>query len=332
MLITCTPFRVSFFGGGTDLPSFYRKEPGKVLSTAMAAHMYITVHRLSSLHPFRIRLSYSRTEQVQDVSEIEHPVVRACLEMLGIEVDRKSTSIADIPARTGLGSSSSFTVGLLHALHAFRGEFASASQLAEEACQVEIDMLGEPIGKQDQYAAAFGGLREYTFMEDDIVAIRPVICRRETIESLFDNLLMFYVGGTRDAREILQEQSTNAEANLDRLRRMRDMCEEGARILGGDPQKVTAFGKLLHEAWQLKRGLASKVSSPEIDEWYARALDAGATGGKLLGAGGTGFLLLFVEKDKQSSVREALGSLVEQEVTFEPEGSRIIYVGRSWWK
>lgn len=330
MLITCTPFRVSFFGGGTDLPAFYRAEPGRVLSTAISAHMYITVHRLSSLYPFRFRISYSQTEQVQDVNEIKHPVVRECLRMLEVDEPIEITSVADIPAKTGLGSSSSFTVGLLHALHAFKGDIVSANQLAEEACHVEINLLKEPIGRQDQYAAAFGGLRQYTFMQDDTVSVRPVICTRETITCLFENLMMFYVGGTRDAREILEEQSAGTAAKIGTLRSMRDLCEDAYKILNNGSKHLVDFGELLHEAWALKRGVTSQISNSIIDERYEQALEAGAIGGKLLGAGGTGFLLLFVEKNKQSNVRSALSNLVEQRITFEPEGSRIVYVGRDW--
>ncbi len=329
MLITSTPFRVSFFGGGTDLPAFYEKEYGQVLSTTLAAHMYITVHALSRLYPFRFRISYSRTEQVQDVNDIQHPVVRESLKLLGIDTPMEITSIADIPSKTGLGSSSSFTVGLLHVLHAFKGELVSAAQLAEEACHIEIDLLREPIGKQDQYAAAFGGLREYTFREDDTVNIRPVTCKQETLTALFDHLLMFYVGGTRKVKEILQEQQTKTPLKMDTLRQMRDLGEKGVKILHSQQRHLVEFGELLHEAWELKRSLTSKISSSVIDEWYARALEAGAVGGKLLGAGGTGFLLLFVEKHKQARVRQALEGLVEQAITFESEGSRIIYVGKS---
>lgn len=331
MLITCTPFRVSFFGGGTDLPSFYQKQPGQVLSTAIQAHMYITVHRLSNLYPFNIRVSYSRTELAKSPDEIKHPVVRECLKLLRIEEPIEITSIADIPAQTGLGSSSSFTVGLLHALHAFRGDFASPDQLAEEACRVEIELLQEPIGRQDQYAAAFGGLRRYTFFEDDTVGVRPLICTKKTINLLFDQLLMFYTGGSRAADEILKEQSDNTPVNMPALLRMRDLCEAGERILQGDQKNLSDFGRLLDETWQLKRTLTPRISNPRIDRWYKRARQAGALGGKLLGAGKSGFLLFFVEKDKQKQVRKALKSLTEQPISFEPEGSRLIYVGKHWY-
>jgi len=328
MLITSTPFRVSFFGGGTDLPSFYRLEPGRVLSTTISAHMYITVHRLSPLYPFKYRLSYSRTELAKSVAEIQHPVFRECLKFLRIKDPMEITSIADIPARTGLGSSSSFTVGLLHALHAFKGEYVSPEQLAEEACHVEIDLLKEPVGRQDQYAAAFGGLRRYTFIDDGTVSACPVICRAETLRKLFDSLLMFYVGGSREARGILKAQNARAAENISHLRSLRDLCGEGELILRKGPTAINGFGELLHEAWRLKKNLCPRISSPAIDGWYARGRKAGALGGKLLGAGGTGFLLFFAPKKTHPRLRRALNDLAEQPVVFEPEGSRLIYVGR----
>jgi len=319
---------MSFFGGGTDLLSFCEKETGKVLSSTIAAHMYITVHRLSNLYPFKIRVSYSRTELAETIDEVQHPVVRECLKMLNINHPIEITSIADIPSGTGLGSSSSFTVGLLHALHAFQGDYASPEQLAEEACRIEIDILNEPIGKQDQYAAAFGGLRKYTFLGRDRVTVQPTICRPDTLTRFYDSLLMFYVGGSRKAKDILEEQNSRTNGNMKNLLKMRYMCDQGEEILQGKPDRLPAFGQLLHESWRLKKSLSAKISNPWIDQWYGRARGAGAIGGKLLGAGGTGFLLLFVEPEKQPRVRKALGELLEQPVLFEPEGSRIIYIGK----
>lgn len=327
MLITRTPFRVSFFGGGTDLPAFYETETGKVLSTAISAHMYITIHRLSSLYPFRIRVSYSRTELVEEPDQLRHPVVRECLKMLNVTQPIEITSIADIPAKTGLGSSSSFTVGLLHALHAFQGDYVSPEQLAEEACHVEIDLLREPIGKQDQYAAAYGGFRKYTFKSQNRVSVFPIISKPEMLQRIFGNLLMFHVGGTRQAGDILRDQNANTGNNIKQLRRMRDMCDQGEEILRGEVDDIRDFGILLDQAWQLKKSLSSKISPPKIDLLYDRAREAGAIGGKLLGAGGTGFLLLFVEKEKQHRVRKVMKGMIEQKLIYEPEGSRIIYVG-----
>ena len=243
MIISRTPFRVSFFGGGTDLPAFYEEEPGAVVSSAINYHMFITVHRLSSLHPHRIRLSYSRTELVNSPEELQHPVVRAVLQWLDIREPIEITSIADIPARTGLGSSSSFTVGLLHALHVFRGEAVSAEQLAQEACHIEINLLGEPIGRQDQYAAAYGGVNYFRFMPDHVVHVQQVPCSRETLCKLERHLMMFYVGGTRSASDILSEQSKETPNKRHYLRQMRDLCPEALRILSSG-RDLVRFGEL----------------------------------------------------------------------------------------
>lgn len=324
MIISRTPFRVSFFGGGTDLPAFYQDEPGAVVSTTINRYMYITVHRLSSLYDHRIRLSYSKTELVYSAEELQHPVVRAALQILHIREPIEITSIADIPARTGLGSSSSFTVGLLHALHAFRGDYVSAEQLAKEACHVEIDVLGEPIGRQDQYAAAYGGLHYYEFLPDHTVRVTPVLCSRETVDALRRSLLMFYTGGSRSASEILSRQSQETESKRERLREMRDLCCEALHILArGD--NLLAFGDLLHHAWKLKRSLTDGITNDHIDSIYDRARQAGAIGGKLLGAGGAGFLLLFVGERNHEQVRAALSNLIEVPFEFESEGSKIIY-------
>jgi len=324
MIISRTPFRVSFFGGGTDLPAFYQNESGAVVSTTINRYMYITVHPVSPLYDHHIRLSYRKTEVVHSVQELQHPVVRAALEMLGFHEPIEITSIADIPARTGLGSSSSFTVGLLHALHVFRGEYVSAEQLAQEACHVEIDLLGEPIGRQDQYAAAYGGLRYYEFLPDHTVRVSPVLCSRKTIDALHRSLMMFYTGGSRSAREILSRQSKETQNKHEDLREMRDLCSEALHILACG-NNLVAFGDLLHHAWQLKRDLVDGITNERIDGIYNRARQAGAIGGKLLGAGGAGFLLLFVEQRHHDRVRAALSDLIEVPFDLESEGSKIIY-------
>ena len=330
MIISRTPFRVSFFGGGTDLSAFYQDEPGAVVSTTINRYMYITVHQLSPLYEHRIRLSYSKTELVHSAQELQHTVVRAALPMLDIREPIEITSIADVPARTGLGSSSSFTVGLLHALHVFRGEYVSAEQLAQEACHVEIDILGEPIGRQDQYAAAYGGIRYYEFLPGHTVRVTPVLCSQETVDSLRRSLMMFYTGGSRPAREILSRQSKETQNKRERLREMRDLCSEALRILArGD--NLVAFGELLHHAWELKRGLVDGITNEHVDSIYNHARQAGAIGGKLLGAGGAGFLLLLVEERNHNPVRTALSDLIEIPFDFESEGSKIIdYVDRRY--
>ena len=326
MIISRTPFRVSFVGGGTDLPSFYSRHPegGAVISMAVSRYVYITVNRRFDE---TLRLSYSRTEIVDDLESVKHPLFREALRATGVVRGIEATSIADIPSGTGLGSSSSFAVGLLHALHAFQGRHKTAEDLADEACHVEIDVLGEPIGKQDQYAAAFGGLRRYRFNSDGTVFVDPVICSEETKGRLFEHLMFYYLGGSRDARQILESQSKQTADKLEHLERMRALVDgfHDVLVTGSD---VRQLGEILHESWLCKRQLAENVSNSRVDELYDCARSAGALGGKLLGAGQAGFLMLFCPPGEQSRVREKLDGLREVRMSFEPEGSKIIYVGR----
>jgi len=322
MIISRTPFRVSFVGGGTDLPAFYNHEPGAVLSTTIDKYVYITVNRRFDE---TLRISYAKTEIVDNLDSVQHPLFRETMRFTGTTNGVEVTSIADVPSGTGLGSSSSFTVGLLHALHAYQNQYKSAGQLAEEACHIEIEVLGEPIGKQDQYAAAFGGLRVYEFNTDGKVYVTPVICSRETKAELFGQLMLFYIGGTRDARQVLAQQANNTASKLASLRAMRDSVKRFREILVRGT-RLAEIGELLHEGWMCKRQLASNVSNGAIDDTYERARKAGAIGGKLLGAGGGGFLLLFCACQRQNAVRTALSELREMSVAYEPEGSKIIYV------
>ncbi len=324
MIITKTPFRISFCGGGSDLPVFYEKHGGCVLSAGINKYMYITIH--PAFEPHTTVLKYAKTETVTRTQDIEHPIFRECLEKLrlsGVEI----ASTADVPAGTGLGSSSSFTVGLLHSLYCYRGTFVSKERLAQEACHVEIDQLGEPIGKQDQYAAAYGGLNFYEFNRDGSVFTEPVLMRPQAYCTLERSLMMFYVGGIHSASRILEEQGRNISSG-ERERNQLKICEY-ARALKEELQKGNpdALGELLHESWLLKRSLASGISSQQIDRWYAAALEAGALGGKLLGAGGGGFLLVYVKPDKQNAVRHALSALRELKFRFDLQGSSVIYVG-----
>jgi len=324
MIITRTPFRISFTGGGTDLPDFYRIEPGAVVSTAIDKYMYIVVNKRFDN---TIRVSYSRTEIVEDVEQIQHPLVREALKWVGITGEMEIVSIADIPAGTGLGSSSSFTVGLLNALYAYKGVLKSAEDLAREACRIEIDVVGEPIGKQDQYIAAYGGIRYIQFNPDETVFTEPIICTRESKEKLNQNLLLFYTGETREAGSILEEQKANVKQadKLDSLRKMRDLALELKSKLAGSPSP-DILGEFLHQGWMLKKRLASGISNNRIDRYYQKAIDAGARGGKILGAGGGGFLLLYCPPARQAEVRKALSALTLTKFSLEPEGSKIIYV------
>jgi D-glycero-alpha-D-manno-heptose-7-phosphate kinase len=325
MIISKTPLRMSFVGGGSDLPVFYRRFGGAVVSTAIDKFVYVSVNKKFD---DRIRVSYSKTEEVPSVDKIKHPLVREALKMLNIPGGIEITSIADIPAKgSGLGSSSSFTVGVLHALHAFANRYASAEQLARESCEIEIDRCGEPIGKQDQFAASFGGFNFIEFYPDDSVSVEPIICQRETIQELQDNTLVFYTGITRSASALLKTQQQVVGSEKAKQRVLARMVEF-ARNLRAELQKnnVGAFGEIIHENWLLKRSLTPNVSTSAIDTWYERARKAGAAGGKLLGAGSGGFLMFYAPAERHEAIRRALKDLRPMQFRFEPQGSKIIFV------
>jgi D-glycero-alpha-D-manno-heptose-7-phosphate kinase len=327
VIITRTPFRISFAGGGSDLPAFYSKEGGTVLTAAINKYMYLTVKERFG-NTFRV--SYSQTELCDHVEQIHHPIVRQCLDSIGIDRGLEIVSIADLPAQAGMGSSSSFTVGLLGALHALKGHVTSADQLAREACDIEINRLQEPIGKQDQYIAAYGGLQLIRFMPDQSVFVDPVICSVAVKRELNRRLMLFFTGETRAARQVLARQSANTSSNLPALRRLCGIACEMREVLthGRD---LNLFGRLLHDAWQVKKTLEKTISNDRIDQWYQRALDAGALGGKVLGAGSGGFLLFFCEPHHQERLRRALGDLTEIPFSFDPQGMKVIYVGEDHW-
>jgi D-glycero-alpha-D-manno-heptose-7-phosphate kinase len=326
LVVTRTPLRVSFAGGGTDLPAFYeRNGHGAVLSTAINRYVYVTVKRHSELFFEPIRLNYSKSEEVNHVDELENNIARECLKYLEIEPPIYISTVGDVPASTGLGGSSAFAVGLLNALHAYRGERVSAGQLAEEASYIEMDVLGEPIGKQDQYAAAFGGLNVFRFEPGGGVTVQHQRLTREQREMLFRCLLIFWTGHQRDAGRVLSEQAQNAEAQHDRLLRMRDQAHELNELFRRNGAvDLCELGRVLREGWELKRGLASSISTTQIDAWYERALAAGAEGGKLCGAGGGGFLMFVVPDEHQSAVRSALGELDEIQIGHETHGSEVV--------
>lgn len=323
MIITRTPFRMSFAGGGSDIASFYEKHGGCVLSTTINKYMYISVH--PSFESMDTVLKYSQTEIVNDVNEINHKYFKEVLNMLrisGVEI----TSTADVPAGTGLGSSSSFTVGLLHALYSYKGKFVSKEKLAQKACEIEIEHLKNPIGKQDQYAAAYGGLNYYQFNKDGSVFVEPIIMKNSMYQQLEKNLMMFYTGQLHSASKILKEQSGNITSGDKEANQLR-MCEL-ARELKDELQhnNIDAMGEILHEGWTLKRTLANGISNPVIDEYYDIAMKHGAIGGKLLGAGGGGFLLFYVPEKRQQEVRLAL-NLTQMPIALDTQGSAVIYVG-----
>ncbi len=324
MIVTRTPLRVSFFGGGTDLPAFYERECGAVLSTAINRYVYVTVKRHSELFFEPIRVNYSTSEQVDRVDELKNNIARECMRFLDIEPPIYISTVGDVPASTGLGGSSAFAVGLLNALHAYRGERVSAGQLAEEASYIEIDALGEPIGKQDQYAAAFGGLNLFCFKPDGGVTVEHQRIPNGQLAELFDSMLMFWTGHQRDASGVLTEQRRNTEVRLDALRRMRDQAQELHSQLGNGLIDVNSFGRMLDEGWRLKRKLASSITTKQIDRWYEAAVAAGAEGGKLCGAGGGGFLLFIAPPERHNAIREALPHLTEMVVAHESHGSQIV--------
>jgi len=321
MILTKTPFRISFAGGGSDLPEFYRRHAGLVVSTTIDKSMYIAIHPY--FHE-KIRIKYSRTEDVATIGEIEHPLVRECLRMLEIERGMEIASFADVPAGTGMGSSSAFTVGLLHALYAYKGKMPGGAELAKAACEIELERVGEPIGKQDQYAAACGGLNRIRFKQDGTVTVEPLKCPAETVRELERRLMLFYIGHERPAKSILSEQSKNMSdpAKFQQVVRMTELAEELSAAL--EKGNLDTFGEILDQGWQLKMGLAAAIGNDMIGDAYRLAREAGAEGGKLLGAGGGGFLLLSCARERQEKVRAALGHLREMRFAFSREGSQIL--------
>jgi D-glycero-alpha-D-manno-heptose-7-phosphate kinase len=323
MIISKTPFRISLAGGGTDLRKFYANEPGAVLSFAIDKYMYITVNRYFD---DSILLKYSKTELVDSLQKIRHPLLRECLRKSGLSKGIEMTSMADIPGGTGLGSSSSFTVGTLHALSAFKGEFCAPDELAQWACEIEIEKLQEPIGKQDQYIAAYGGFQFIEFMPDESVKVNPLILSDRTRKELFDRMILLYTGIRRKASSVLRKARSNFHKKQGALKRLRDLAYFSKESLQkGD---VESLGAVLHEGWEIKKSLACEVSNPKIDEAYLAALKSGASGGKILGAGGGGFLLLFCPPAKRSTVLNRLKGWREIPFRFEPEGSKIIHMSR----
>lgn len=323
LVVTRTPVRVSFAGGGTDLPEYYRTDYGAVLSTTIQQYVYVTVKRHGYLFGEPIRLNYSETELVSSLDEIKNDIARECFRFLSVQPPIYVSTVADVPSASGLGSSSAFAVGLLNALHSWRGEHVSAGQLAEEAAHIEINVLKRPIGKQDHFAAAFGGFNFLRFLADGGVSVEPQRFAPNGMPKLFAYLMMFWTGISRAAHDVLAEQRENTHRKLDELTQLREHAHRLQRLLreGFDP---IAFGRCLDEGWQIKRRLASGITDERIDRWYKLALDAGAIGGKILGAGGGGFLLFVVPPAKQVAVREALRPLGEIPMRYEPHGTRVL--------
>ncbi|MBI3610068.1 MAG: galactokinase [Nitrospirae bacterium] len=325
MIITRSPLRITLGGGGTDLPSYYRKHGGSLITAAIDKYVYVTVMR-----PFTegIYLKYSKLEQVETADDVQHPIIREAIRMLDFRTPQlEITSLADIPAGTGLGSSGSFSTALLKALHVHRRRMLHASELAELACEIEIGRLGEPVGKQDQYAAAYGGVTCFTFNPDDTVKVCPLNTKMPTLFELEDNLLLFFTGFSRNASSILQDQKHRTErsdsAMLENLHYVKAL---GLRCLEAiESGKLTLFGELMHEHWERKKRRFSGMSNPDIDAWYELARNNGAIGGKLVGAGGGGFLLFYTEEHRRLRAAMAKAGLQEMRFKFDFEGTKVLF-------
>jgi len=323
MIVSKTPLRMSFVGGGSDIPAFFKEEIGAVLSTSIDKYMYICVNEKFD---GRIRINYSKTEEVERVSDIQHPLVRESLAMLGLSSGLEIASLADIPSKgAGLGSSSSYTVGLLNALYCYSNKMTSKEILARKACEIEIVCCGEPIGKQDQYAASFGGLNLFQFNPDDTVVVNPVVCRPDVLHSFEESIIVFFTGRTRSASEVLLSQSAalkNKESKV-LVRKMVNLAFVMKEEL--ETGNLSSIGELLNENWFLKSQLSKGITDSQIDEWYIRGIKSGALGGKLLGAGNGGFLMFYAPKELHLRISKSLAELKQVKFSFDYSGSQIIY-------
>ncbi|MFC1997185.1 GHMP kinase [Chloroflexota bacterium] len=324
MIIVQTPLRVSFFGGGTDFASYYQAEGGAVLSSSIDKYIFVTVkNRFDN----KIRVGYTSTEMVDNLDQIKHDLIREALRKTGINNSIEITTMGDIPSEgSGLGSSSTVTVGALHALYTYRGEIVQAEQLAREACEIEINNLGSPIGKQDQYIAAYGGFRFIQFNKDGTIQSEKLSLDKETLRNINNNFLLFFTGISRKANNILKEQKSNIINRLEILGKLKEMASTARQEL--EASNIDALGELLHQSWLLKKQLAGSISNNAIDELYNTAYNAGAYGGKITGAGGGGFILLYCPHEKQGAVRSALSSLQELPFQLERDGTKVIFNNR----
>ena len=323
MIITRTPFRVSFFGGGTDFPIWYRQHGGAVLTTTIDKYCYISCRKLPPFFEHKHRIIYSQMESVRDTSEIKHPSVKAVLQHLNVKEGLEIHHDGDLPARSGLGSSSAFTNGLLLAVKALQNEFISKEDLALKAIHVEQDLIGETVGSQDQVATAHGGFNRIDFRQDGSISVSPMIINQEKRDQLERSCLVFFTGLSRFATEIEATKMANMENKSVELMTMRQMVDEACTILQSPSRSLDEFGRLLHDNWKLKRSLSTSVSNSRIDELYNAAMAAGATGGKILGAGGGGFMLFFVPQERQKAVSEKLHDVLHVNIKFENTGSKI---------
>lgn len=324
MIISRTPFRISFFGGGTDYPAWFKKYEGAVLSTTIDKYCYINIRYLPPFFKHKHRIVHSLVENVKTIGQIKHPVVRAILEYFKIDKGVEIHHDGDLPARSGLGSSSSFTVGMLNSFYALKGKIISKEQLSREAIYIEREVLKESVGSQDQIAVAHGGFNKIIFRSDDDFRVEAITLQKERIEELQSHLMLIFTGFSRFASEIAAEQIKNTPNREKELNTMRNMVDEAVDILNSG-RNIVEFGRLLNESWQIKKRLSARVSNPEVDSLYQKALKNGAIGGKLLGAGGGGFMLLFVRPQDRQKVADKLKNFLEVKFRFEGEGSQIIY-------
>jgi D-glycero-alpha-D-manno-heptose-7-phosphate kinase len=324
MIITRTPFRISFFGGGTDYPKWYRENGGAVLATTIDKYCYISLRCLPPFFDHKHRIVYSRIENVHHIDEIEHPAVRAVLNWANVVDGLEIHHDGDLPARSGLGSSSAFTVGLTHALYGLRGQMASKQTLSKDAIHIEQDIIGENVGSQDQISAAYGGFDRIDFYRDDSFDVAPVILPGHRLQELRDHLMLCFTGFSRIADKVAKSQIDNFKHREAELKRMREMVDEAVSILTDSRICIDEFGKLLDLSWKYKRSLSDQVSTPEIDQLYDEAMRAGAIGGKILGAGGGGFMLIFAKPEKHAAIRERLKKLVHVTFNFDDSGSRVV--------
>ena len=327
MITSRTPFRISFFGGGTDYPEWYRQHGGAVLATTIDKYCYLSCRYLPPFFDFRYRVVWSKVENTKTIEQIEHPVVRCLLGHLGIDRGVEIHHIGDLPARSGMGSSSAFTVGLLHGLHALQGRMVGKQELMHEAIHAEQTLLQETVGSQDQASAAHGGFNKITFAPNGQIQVSPLVLRPGRVDELDSHLMLFYTGIVRTASKVAKSYVTDLGAKRRQLRILRDLVDESIDLLASD-RSIEGFGELLDEAWTVKRSLGSGISTDEVDALYGRAMAAGAVGGKITGAGGGGFLLLFVPPAQQQAVLDALPELVHVPFRFESSGSQIIFYDR----
>lgn len=325
MIICRTPFRISFFGGGTDYPVWYKENGGAVISTTINKYSYITARRLPPFFDYKYRIRYFEQEQAVALKDIKHPSVRECARYLKFEDGLEVVHSADLPARSGLGSSSTFTVGMLHALHTLQNYMPTKRELALQSIHVEQELIGEAVGSQDQTAAAFGGLNQIFFNSQQEIEVNPIVISQERLADLQENLLLCFTGFARTAAEVAQSQIDATSKKYNELREMQSLCDEAFSCLVNHKESLDSFGKLLNDQWNIKRGLTERITTTAIDEIYRTGIKHGALGGKLLGAGGGGFMLFYAPKERHVAIQEALNKKVFVPIRFEFTGSKIIY-------